>query len=310
VILGDLLQLEGDPRGELIALDAAYLRGSDRATWAQRRAELLNQHLEELQPRTGSSIHYRWHLGFIRRIAMGTSVNFTAIFGHPSLRFVTELVFLEPDLGGFEELLAEACRQTPHLRSLALGDPDRLHPFWQEHSDPLHLYKLVDLTRIEQLFSSDPIEIMDAPALRWLRLGRDADAFARLQRTRLPMLETLAVRNATFSRDAPLDQVSWLLDHPPPMLRELDLPHAVARDLIPRLVDSALLRQLRVLRLWNAGLDRDLARLVTPEAFGHLDLLDLSDPTLDDETIAMLSGACREVITISPWMREVARRPG
>ena len=45
-ILGDLLQLEGDPRGELIGLDAAYLRGGDRRLWAQRRAEVLDQYLE------------------------------------------------------------------------------------------------------------------------------------------------------------------------------------------------------------------------------------------------------------------------
>ena len=70
------------------------------------------------------------------------------------------------------------------------------------------------------------------------------------------------------------------------------------------------MKQLRVLRLWNARLTMEGARAITREAFGHLELLDLSDPTLDDDVIAAVAGAAREVRTISPRVRDLLRRGG
>lgn len=312
VILGDLLQLEGDPRGELIALDAAYLRGSDRAAWSERRAALLDQHVE-LQPRTASTVFYTWHLGFVRRITLGTSINFTAIFGHPSLRYVTELVFLDPRAtGDFLTLFAEAIQHTPLLRSLALGDPDRRHYYWPKAERRIfELPALLDtLPQLEELYASEPIELGAAPRLRWLRLEGDPEVYDRLARATLPALAQLSVRDGVFGRAAPLDQVRWLLDRPPTPLRDLELIGAPGDELIPALAASPLLAQLRTLRLWNAGLTREGARRITREAFGHLELLDLSDPLLDDATIAAVSGASREVRTISPWIREITNRPG
>lgn len=308
-VLGDLLQLEGDPRGELIGLDAAYLRGGDRRLWAQRRAEVLNQHLE-LQPRTGEHIHYRWHLGFVRRISLGSSVNYLAIFGHPSLRFVTELVFLEPTEASFATLFVDACGAVPLLRSLAIGDPDEKHHHWATPHEALALPQLIELARIEQLYSCMAVELGAAPCLYSLSLDSDPDAFSRLQRAELPSLARLAVRNGTSGRNAPLDQLRWMIERPPPSLVDLELVGADGNDLLPALVGSPLLAQLRSLRLWNAEISVDTARLITREAFGHLDLLDLSDPLLDDQSVALLSGVCREVRTISPWMRAILKRPG
>lgn len=306
VILGDLLQLEGDPRGELIALDAAYLRGSDRSTWSRRRTEILEQHLE-LQPRVAINLHYSWHLGYVRRITLGTSPNFGQVFGHPSLRFVTELVFLDPRSGsGFVSLLVEACEQTPLLRSLAIGDPDRRHHFWPGERTVFDLPTLVaPLPRLEELYACEPVEIGEAPCLRWIRLVGDPDAGERLGAAKLPALEILSLRDVER-----VAHLTWLIANPPPRLRELELIGLPGSELLPALVGSPLLAQLRRLRLWNAGLTLDHARRITPEAFGHLDLLDLSDPLLDDATIAQLSGVCREVRTISPWIREITNRPG
>jgi hypothetical protein len=304
VILGDLLQLEGDPRGELIALDAAYLRGSDRAAWSERRLALLGQHLE-LQPRTASRLHYTWHLGFVRRISLGSSANLLAAFGHPSLRFVTELVFLEPTGSEFLTTFVEACERTPLLRSLAIGDPDHRHYHSPRERTLLDLPSLLDsLSTLEELYACEPVEIAAAPRLRWLRLEGDSEVWTRLARAKLPALECLSVRDGA---PAP---VSWLIDHPPPALHTLELIGANGNQLIAALVGSRLLAQLRTLRLWNAGLTPDGARKITSEAFGHLELLDLSDPLLDDDTIALVSGVCREVRTISPWMREITNRAG
>ena len=307
-ILGDLLQLEGDPRGELIGLDAAYLRGGDHLAWARRRAELLDQHLE-LQPRTGSTIHYRWHLGFIRRISLGSSLNYLAIFGHPSLRFATELVMLEPEGTALMDVLVGACQHMPLLRALAIGDPDEPHYRSTASYDggALKLDHFVDLSALRQLYSCQPIQLGHLPRLEWLRLEGDADAFQRLREAELPALQKLAVNHGHTS---PIQIVRWMIQRPPPALVDLELTDADADVLIPALIGSPLLQQLRVLRLWNANVTADTARLITRTAFGHLDLLDLSDPLLDDATIAQVSGACREVRTISPWMREILKRPG
>lgn len=307
-ILGDLLQLEGDPRGELIGLDAAYLRGGDHVAWERRRAELLDQHLE-LQPRTGTTIHYRWHLGFIRRISLGSSINYLAIFGHPSLRFATELVMLEPESTAFMEVLVGACQRMPLLRALAIGDPDEQHyPSTTVYDDGApKLDELVDLSELRQLYSCHPIQIGHMPRLEWLRLEGDADAFQRLRDADLPALQKLAVKHGHTS---PIQIVRWMIERPPPALVDLELTDADADVLIPALIGSPLLQQLRVLRLWNANVTVETARLITRDAFGHLDLLDLSDPLLDDATIARVSSVCREVRTISPWMREILKRPG
>jgi hypothetical protein len=144
-------------------------------------------------------------------------------------------------------------------------------------------------------------------------IGGDRHTFLRLGNASLPALERLVigVRVRADVEQGRLDDLRWLFDRPPPSLTTLELLEVELGDeLLGELARSVLLRRLRVLRLWNAGITSTGARSITRETFGHLDLLDLSDPLLDDETIAAVSGVCREVRTISPWMREILRRPG
>ncbi|MCX5743288.1 MAG: hypothetical protein NT062_12410 [Proteobacteria bacterium] len=59
--------------------------------------------------------------------------------------------------------------------------------------------------------------------------------------------------------------------------------------------------------MWSAGVTVAGARAVTRAAFGHLAQLDLSDPGLADETIALVADVCPEVHTISPRLRALVR---
>ena len=128
--------------------------------------------------------------------------------------------------------------------------------------------------------------------------------FDVLARADMPALERLAVQLRPWMRDeqAPaLANVAPLLAAPPPRLAHLELVDIPFGDALIELVaTSPLLRQLRTLRLWNAGLTLAGARHVTRDRFGHLELLDLSDPSLDDNTAAQLAHACDDVIAIPP----------
>lgn len=306
LILGDLLLLEGDPRGDLIALDAAA--GADRGASSQRRAQLLDRHPELAPPELGG-LHFEWSLGFVRRVT-ATSAESLDVFSHPALRFVTELVLLDPEAARFSAFLVEATKRIPLLRSLAIGDPDRRHYHWPRERTRLDLPTLLDtVPQLEQLYSCEPIELGAAPRLRTLRLEGDPAVFERLQTSALPALEKLSIRDGIMRKVLAFDQIRWLLETPPPRLVDLELIDAEGDELAEALADSPMIEQLRALRLWNAGLTIKGARHLV-RSCGHLDLLDLSDPLVDDATIALVAGVAREVRTISPWMREILRRPG
>lgn len=321
LILGDLLQVAGDPRGELIAIDAAALRAGpgEHAAFRKRRAELLARS-PELALKESSDHEVHWHLGFVRRVRIvGPKFERRELFGHPSMQFATELEV--SDEGLEESWLAELTASLPLLQRLTIGSGAR---YWIRAEDTFDLGRCVHhLDQLEELTSGRSIRFAGAALLRVLDLSNvTRETLDWLAKAELPKLARLALELQTprlttpemSVDDAPvarIDDVRWLVTKPPRVLRELELVGASFGDaLIAALVGSPLLRQLRVLRLWNAGITAAGARAITREAFGHLELLDLSDPTLDDETIAMVDGACKEVRTLSPRLRDLLRRDG
>jgi uncharacterized protein (TIGR02996 family) len=299
LILSDLLQQQHDPRGELIALELVTEHRN------RRRAELLARH-PELAPPLPSDWHIEWYFGFVRRLAINShALVGLDVFDHPSLRFLDEVVFLAPGPGAFVELFRAVLERVPRLRSLSIGDPDTRQTWWPVQQS----HDLSPLTHLERLYACEPIERLDGQALRTLRLECDTDAFRKLGAMSLPVLESLSVKNGLTRRETAFDQVRWLFERPPPRLVELELVDEPGDPVIEILVGSPLLAQLRRLTLWNAGITETGARHLQ-RAFGHLELLDVSDPLLEDHVIAMLSNVCREVRTISPWMREILERPG
>jgi uncharacterized protein (TIGR02996 family) len=290
-ILADVLQLEGDPRGELIAIDA---RGDHAA-----RAGLLARHRHLVFRSDWIDLH--WHLGFVRRARLhpaprphGTALR------DPAMRFLAELVCLQGYGRTPSDDLVHVRMVLPTLRALAFGDPDEV--VRPSEDEPTDLDGVLD--NLERLFSAESITFRRAPRLRDLEVHAVwPQTIGWLARADMPALERLAVhvQNA-------IDPIAFLAAVPPTVtVLELAGPE-IGDRFLRAIATSPLLPRLRSLRLWNADVTLEGARHVTREAFGHLELLDLSDPFLDDATIARLAGACREVRTLSPLVRSLFRR--
>lgn len=97
VVLADWLQLEGDPRGELIALQLAKETATG-AAWEvleQRTTAHLATHASALVPSVGAARLF-WRRGFVHRVEIGLGM--TLLAGtleqwarHPSMRLLREL---------------------------------------------------------------------------------------------------------------------------------------------------------------------------------------------------------------------------
>ncbi len=90
LVYGDWLQAEDDPRGELIALQAAALRDPSDKKLAKRIDKHIAQHANELLAGL-EEIEVVWHLGFVRDARVAGLGALRALLAHPSGRFVQSL---------------------------------------------------------------------------------------------------------------------------------------------------------------------------------------------------------------------------
>lgn len=284
-ILADALQLEGDPRGELMMLD---LRGD-----ADGRTALLTRHPElRFAP---PQIDLVWHAGYVRRATIHDEPYGLAHqildYTDPAMRYLAELVFASP------EVATPEIPDLPTLRMLAFGDPDLgfRHAY---DGKPLELA----LDAIESLYSIVPIAVHRAPRLRALEcFAMSGERLAWFARADLPALERLA-----FHVYAEIDPIAMLAAIPPTVTSLLIDAPKIGDRLLRALAKSPLLPRLRELQLWNADVER--ADAITREAFGHLALLDLSDPLLPDAVIERVRDICPVVRTLSPRVRALLGR--
>lgn len=313
LVYRDWLLQRGEARGELIAIDdaARRARAGEHAIWRRRRGELIARH-PELIPHDHEA-DLEWHLGFVRRLVVRSAVTLPALIEHPALAFLQAIVI---EGAAFrDDVLAILAR--PSLRSIAFGDPDE--PRWTSRFgesvvelDPI----LAALPSVEYVSSRFALHTSGGD-VRSLDLGVVArDTLPMLSRAQLPHLEQLALQFSLAGWRAypphpmnELEDLRAMIAAPPPALTVLtltDVPHG--DDVIAALVGSTLLRRLRRLRLWSPGLSVAGARQITRDAFGHLELLEVADPLLDDDSLARLTSACAKVRTISPRMREILGR--
>ncbi len=129
-VYADWLQAQGDPRGELIALQTAAWR----APGDKKLARLANRHLAAhettfLGALAGlGAVIVEWHCGFIRALRFRTDATridrlLRSILRHPSGRFVQSIVIADTwdtDRDTIVELLAEERRPTT-LVELRIG---------------------------------------------------------------------------------------------------------------------------------------------------------------------------------------------
>ena len=104
-VYGDWLQTQGDPRGELVALQAAAMRDPTDEAAAHRVTEHLARNDAALLGALGEELDVVWFLGFWREVRIAADkdparpiATLRAMLAHPSARFVRAISFAQPKI--------------------------------------------------------------------------------------------------------------------------------------------------------------------------------------------------------------------
>jgi uncharacterized protein (TIGR02996 family) len=307
LVLADWLQQQGDPRGELIALD---VKGDEAASG--RHLELHEAALiGSLEPHLDM---FQWKRGYIHRARLACSTDLEIdnarvldrLLRHASGRLLQELV-LAPDillgeqdqLIGVFELLA---RHVPPLRSLTVGD-----------------YPLGDYRDVDDYIIGDLSTLWTLPRLQTLVVHGAAITTGPIAHPTLANLELVTTElssetlHAVAAIGAPkLHRLKLWCMYP---FTTPDLHPFLARDdlgldhlglyntgdtdaLCERLVASPLLPKLKTLDLSPGTLTDAGAQMLAKhaDAFARLEVLDVSYNRLDVDGVRAISRLCPRVI--------------
>lgn len=306
LVYADWLQAEGDPRGELIALQAEAARhGANDAVSAARQHwprtiapprplpdgaharaadALIARHPDhflaghEVEWRCGFWHTLRYRLFEGKRGGLAEAAHRARLadtLAHPSARFLRALHLWIDDGASPAALLPD--RLPPTLRTLYLGDfdfPEECELSWCDLGDVSalapRLGALEALVLQGNAMLRDPVELPSLRTLEWITVGvADADLVA-LARSRLPRLETLSV---------------WVGDPDPigELLVTIDALAELARAELP---------SLTALGLRNCALTDELVPLLLESPLlPRLRRLDLSLGALTDAGAARLAAA-------------------
>lgn len=331
LVYGDWLQSQGDPRGELIALQHAQLqaKGAEATALKRKVAALLKKHQDVLLGARLSSmlgdptLKVEWHLGFIRsaRVAAaeyGDDPEFqldetlSMLLAHPSARFLQELTLGladregENEYGSLIKLIAKAAPKS--LRKLFIGDfvfPDDTEISWTDLGNVAPLYKaLPQLRSLHLRGGGASLGKLDLPELRDFILetgGLPRPAVKSIASASWPKLERLVVwfGSEEYGAGGDVDDLRPLLDATGlPELKHLGLCNAEFTDaLCAALPKSKVLKQLETLDLSRGTLTDKGAEvlLANAAAFKHLKHLDVTRNLLSDKAAKSLAKLCADV---------------
>ncbi|NTX35513.1 MULTISPECIES: WGR domain-containing protein [unclassified Myxococcus] len=288
LVYGDWLQSQGDPRGELVALQHAVSKaeGTEASTLKRQITAHIKKHKALLlgglaKAWSEEELKVEWHLGFIRDARLGKKdydselevpETLVKLLAHPSAKFLQSLTIGMVDMEGenYYAGVVEAIVKTkgmPTLRSLFLGDfeyPDETEISWSYINDVTGLYKVL-------------------PNLRSLRLrGADAD----LGKIDLPELREFSMETGGL----PLGAVKSIASANWPKLEKLEVwfgsenygAEGGVEDIQP-ILDGKGLSNVKVLGLRNSEFTDELAKaLPTAKILPQLEKLDLSMGCLSD----------------------------
>jgi uncharacterized protein (TIGR02996 family) len=292
---GAWLRDQGDPRGELIALQHALAQasGTEASTLKRKITSHLKAHqgllLGELAEAVeDEELSLEWHLGFIRTARVAKKdydserdVPETAreLLTHPSARFLRGLTIGVADFDGENvydgviELLTEAGGSAT-IQDLFIGDfqyPDEMEISWS------HLNDVSPLLRV-------------LPALRTLRLR---GASLELGKLDLPELREFTVETGGL----PLSAVKSIVTAKWPKLERLEIwfgsenygAEGGVKDLRP-LLEGKGVPNLKRLGLRNSEFADELCQVLpTAKVLPQLETLDLSMGTMSDEGASTLA---------------------
>ena len=326
-VLADWLQAQGDPRGELIALQLA---GKDRAA-----RDLLSERTEYfLGPLAAHAecydhLYYKpsppaflWRYGFIHGLRISNNKYFDdhyagdiadvleLVLRHPSGRFVTEVTLM--DNGGGSDVTLQsvidrlAKLAPPTVRKLVIGDQvDQIS--WYRVGDLGKLWRALPHLEVLEIEAGEfTLGALELPELRRavFKTGGLSKASARsIARANWPRIEHLDVYfgDSMYGGDCKLGDLAPLLARTDlPALRHLGLCAVeLADDLCGALPRAAIVKQLRELDL-SQGIMTDAgaeALAAHKAAFAHLAVLDLSDNYLSRSGVAAVTGLAKHVET-------------
>jgi len=315
----DWLQAQGDPRGELIAVQAPQPHHSATAL-AYRSQKLLTRHREYLLGGLAdldTALELKWELGFIKSAHVATSRQdeedglelaqvLGALLALPSARFLRGLALGCPSVHeqGVLQAIHEALEHAgvrPTLRELSFETDEEEEMLSWTHAGPLrHLAMLYPRLRSLRVHAggfelSDGAEFAQLRELILQNCSLSADNLAGLQATRWPSLERLELWAGGRSYGVTLtadDVLAALRPELFPKLVHLGLANLEFTDeLCRRLPESALMAQLTSLDLsmgtmTDAGAE---ALLAHAPRLQHLERLSVRSNYLSSEAIASLA---------------------
>ena len=325
-VLGDWLHGQGDPRGELIALQLAGKSIPALDHIAAHAPDLLGPLAAHVKCYDG--LYYKpapdaltWQYGFIHRARMSFNQYWNATFQgdlgdvlelllrHPSGRFLTELSLMyndDPADGDLQSLIDLLAKLAPRsLRKLVIGDDvDQIS--WYHVGKLGKLWPAVPALEVLEIEAgSFDLGTLTLPALRRAifktgGLSRaSGDAIASATWPRLEHLEVYYGDDDYGGQCKIADALPLLARTDLPGLRRLGLMNSMfADELCAALPRSKLLPQLEYLDLSFGLMSDDGARSIAAhrDAFAHLDVLDVSQNYLSAAGLALLKGTAAKVI--------------
>jgi uncharacterized protein (TIGR02996 family) len=332
MVYADWLQTQGDPRGELAAVQQQLLRQPKSAKLKNQEAKLLEQHSAHLLGKLADVLDMvqdiEWHMGFIRSATVKNVHERSDLFDeperemiaveevlgwlldHPSGRFLRDLTvgivdFEDNGYGGVAQALGK--RRLPAMRTLFLGDfiYEETELNWSHAGNIEPLYKAVpNLQSLTVRSGSMTLGKINLPELRefvTITGGMGDEATRSICTARWPKLERLSLQFGRRYESATTDvkEIRPLLDAKGlPNLKHLGITNAEFTDAVcAELPRSKVLPQLVELDLKMGTMGEAGARAIidNAEKFKHLELLDVQDNYLDG-LWPELRGVCAKVV--------------
>ncbi len=263
-----------------------------------------------------------WRHGFIHRVRLShnsysdsgfagdLSKVLEQVFAHPSGRFVVELAFMsdgDPNDDDLQDLIDVVAKKAPPtIRKITLGDNiDQIS--WHHTGKLDKLWKAVPNLRIFDIESGEfSVGKLVAPKLekaRFVTGGLDASSAKSIATAQIPAIKHLEVYFGTdeYGGTSTFKDIKPLLERTDlPKLEYLGIKNAEFMDEVAAAIPRAkILKQLKTLDLslgtmTDAGAE---ALAAHPDAFKHLDVLDLTRNYLTKKGIAAVKSLAKKVIT-------------
>jgi hypothetical protein len=334
MVYADWLQGQGDPRGELIALQASGNNAAAEAFLEEHIDYFLGPLKEHRLCYDGLYNNVRsnsdawkaearqafiWKNGFIYRLRLAHNCYHTEwqgklrdvlgpMLAHPSAKFLVEVHFQEnddPSEDTLDDLIAILANHAPPtVRRLVIGDNvDQIS--WYRVGNLSKLWEAVpNLTHLEIEAGEFTLGTIELPKLvkAVFKTGglSTADAKAIANAT-WPNIEHLEVYygDPEYGCTATVDDVVQLLERTDlPKLRYLAVKNAeFQNELVEPLAKSPLVKQLKTLDLSEGILtDASVERFLQHKAaFAHLDVLDVTDTYLSKGAVEQLQGIAKTI---------------